>query len=322
MPEPAATTRPGPPRFDRPVAPGGYQWWYLDALDPAGERGIVVIAFVGSVFSPYYFRARRRGCADPQDHCAINVGLYRRRGKIWCMTERRAGSVRRSASRFRIGPSTLHWNGSELVIDLRERCMPFGQRLRGQVRARPGVISDAEFALDTAGRHHWMPWAPLAEVQVDFDRPGESWQGHGYLDGNRGDEPLEQAFVGWNWSRLGDSGAVDVRYELSARDGSRRALALRFDEAGHAELPAGLRFQLPSTAWRVPRTGLADARVELLRTLEDTPFYARSLLCREGASGATARGVHEALSLQRFRRDWVRTLLPFRMPRERRASAI
>jgi carotenoid 1,2-hydratase len=35
------------------VAPGGYAWWYLDALSDDGRHGLVVIAFIGSVFSPY-----------------------------------------------------------------------------------------------------------------------------------------------------------------------------------------------------------------------------------------------------------------------------
>ena len=49
------------PRFDRPVPPNGYLWWYLDALSDDGRHGFTIIAFVGSVFSPYYAAARRRG---------------------------------------------------------------------------------------------------------------------------------------------------------------------------------------------------------------------------------------------------------------------
>ena len=63
------------PRFDRPVPPGGYVWWYVDALSDDGRHGLTLIAFIGSVFSPYYaWRAARRG--DPLDHCALNVALY------------------------------------------------------------------------------------------------------------------------------------------------------------------------------------------------------------------------------------------------------
>ena len=51
-----------------------------------------------------------------------------------------------------------------------------------------------------------------------------------------------------------------------------------------------------------------------MQTLEDGPFYARSLLDTR-LLGEPAMAVHESLSLQRFRAPWVQVLLPFRMPR-------
>ena len=49
------------PRFDQIIPDGGYRWWYFDALSDDGTHGLSIIAFVGSVFSPYYARARRKG---------------------------------------------------------------------------------------------------------------------------------------------------------------------------------------------------------------------------------------------------------------------
>ncbi|HTW26804.1 MAG TPA: carotenoid 1,2-hydratase, partial [Acetobacteraceae bacterium] len=46
-----------------------------------------VIAFIGSVFSPYYAWARRRGAADPHAYCAVNVLLHGP-ARRWTMTER------------------------------------------------------------------------------------------------------------------------------------------------------------------------------------------------------------------------------------------
>jgi hypothetical protein len=53
-----------------------YLWWYVDALSDDGRHGLTIIAFVGSVFSPYYAWAHARGPALADDHCAINVALY------------------------------------------------------------------------------------------------------------------------------------------------------------------------------------------------------------------------------------------------------
>jgi carotenoid 1,2-hydratase len=52
------------------------------------------------------------------------------------------------------------------------------------------------------------------------------------------------------------------------------------------------------------------------RILEDTPFYARSVI-RAQLCGETAIGMHESLSLDRFASRYVQWMLPFRMPRRR-----
>jgi carotenoid 1,2-hydratase len=58
----------------------------------------------------------------------------------------------------------------------------------------------------------------------------------------------------------------------------------------------------------------ADDTHQLLRTLEDTPFYARSLIAAD-VGGERGTGLHESLCMRRFSKGWVQTLLPFRMPR-------
>ena len=52
----------------------------------------------------------------------------------------------------------------------------------------------------------------------------------------------------------------------------------------------------------------------MIKTLEDAPFYARShILTKIG--GVESEAIHESLSLDRFTKNWVRVLLPFRMTR-------
>ena len=104
------------PRFDEHVPSGGYAWWYVDALSDDGQHGLTIIAFIGSVFSPYYAWARARGTGDPLNHCAVNVALYGRDRKRWAMTERGRGHVGRASSSLAIGPSLLTWDGDALTI--------------------------------------------------------------------------------------------------------------------------------------------------------------------------------------------------------------
>ena len=56
--------------FSAAVPANGYRWWYLDALSDDARFGVAIIGFVGSVFSPYYFSARKKGSANPEDFCS------------------------------------------------------------------------------------------------------------------------------------------------------------------------------------------------------------------------------------------------------------
>ncbi len=94
-------------------------------------------------------------------------------------------------------------------------------------------------------------------------------------------------------------------------------LALRISKSGQVErIEAPPRQRLPATGWRLSRTtrGEPDAPPKVHKTLEDAPFYARSLLsgCYGGQQAVI---MHESLSLQRFRLPIVQAVLPFRMPR-------
>ena len=308
--------------FDTPVAPGGYAWWYLDALSDDGQHGLTIIAFAGSVFSPYYARARRQnnGRADPMNHCALNVALYSSPGSAaptgWAMTERSSKTVQRNACSLRIGPSNMSWDKGVLTVAIDEITVPWGKRLRGVVRLYPSAVLNESYALDAAGLHQWCPIAPCARVEVELTQPELRWTGSGYLDSNRGERPLEKDFSSWNWSRatLASKGSA-VLYDATRLDGSPLSLALAFGADGRVQSfappPA---VDLPATAWRLARSTRSELASKVLQNLEDGPFYSRSLL-RTRLLGEDMIAVHESLSLQRWKQPVVQCMLPFRMPR-------
>ena len=270
------------------------------------------------MFSPYYARARKRGNADPLAHCALNVALYGD-GKRWACTERgRAGARRDVAlSTLSIGPSALYWDGNALTIRIDEISVPLPRRIKGSVRVYPDALFDATFALDVEGQHRWSPLAPCARVEVSLSHPQLRWAGAGYLDSNHGDAPLENAFRHWHWMRAGLKSGSAVLYDGRRRDGSDFSLAMHFNRRGEIEQIAAPPMQpLPSTLWGISRSARADQdhQPTVSKTLEDTPFYARSLVGTR-LLGETANAVHESLSLDRFASGWVQMLLPFRMPR-------
>ena len=272
------------------------------------------------MFSPYYASARRRapGTADPLNHCALNVALYGGRGHRWAMTERGRAGLRRDADTLAIGPSALAWDGDSLTATIDEITVPWPSRLRGTVRLRPSALTARSFALDAQGRHQWHPIAPSAHVEVNLSSPGLRWQGAGYLDSNDGTVPLEQDFQGWQWSRadLGADRSV-VLYDTEPHTGTGTSLALQFDADGAVRaLPPPPVAALARSGWRMTRSTRCDAGTHagVLRTLEDAPFYARSLV-ESTWQGQRVTAVHESLSLQRFSNRVVQCMLPFRMPR-------
>ncbi len=283
-----------------------------------GEHAITIIALLGSVFSPYYAGARALGPADPLEHCAMNVAIYGPRGDLWSLTERGSRRVARGARDLAVGPSSMEWDGTELRIAFDEITAPVPSRLRGRVRVRPLEVTGEVFALDAAGKHAWSPIAPVATAEVDLESPRLRFKGAAYFDANAGDEPLEQAFSSWSWSRSSRAGETAVTYDVLRADGSRGLFAKVFGAGGAARDLGDLQpMPLGRTRWGVDRSIQVDGRTSprLLRTLEDTPFYARSL-ASASFGGQASTVVHEALSLDRFKQGWVRFLLPFRMRRE------
>lgn len=311
---PEAMSNPFGFRFDYTPPSGGYAWWYIDGVSEDGANAIVIIIFVGSVFSPYYAWTDWR---DPAEHCAINVALYGRPG-AWSMTERRARDTRRTRDAFSAGKSCVRRTAAGLQLDFDEIAAPIPFRVRGQVEiSLPYLISEG-FTLDANDRHFWSPACSHARIKVDFDRPDLSWRGHGYVDSNYGLEPVTDGFDYWDWSRTPlATGETLIRYVTDPIAADQRTLHLRLSPQGDLRTadPTPDAHLGPTPIWRIARRAgsLNGQSPQLIRTLEDTPFYSRSLIdFGSGTSGPTS---HETLSCRRLRSPLVRALLPFRMPR-------
>jgi carotenoid 1,2-hydratase len=151
-----------------------------------------------------------------------------------------------------------------------------------------------------------------------MDNPQFSWRGHAYLDSNEGDEPVENGFQDWDWARAEmANGDTSVVYDVRPKQGPRRVVAQRFSPDGsYKAFKAPARHNLPTSGWRLSRGMCSESSQapEVLSTLEDTPFYVRSLL-RTQLLGENVTAVHESLDIPRLVSLPVRCMLPFRMPR-------
>lgn len=226
-------------------------------------------------------------------------------------------SLHAESNLLAVGPSALRWDGSGLRIDFDEVTMPVPHRIRGTVRLFPAALGPKAFTLNADGSHVWHPIAPVARVEVRCDSPALEWDGVGYFDHNRGAAALEDGFREWTWARAPHGTGSVVAYDGALRDGTSFGLGLLFDRRGDAaafELPPS--HDCAKTFWRMPRRVRSETiqRPVVLRSLEDAPFYVRSVVSARMA-GRDVTGVHETLSLDRFRMPIVQAMLPFRMPR-------
>jgi len=297
--------------FDSSVGKNGYRWWYVDGFSDCGRHGVTLIFFIGTVFSPFYAAARKRGETDPREFVCVNAVFYEPRRKYWAMTERRFRDLAVSPKTLAIGPSSMSFDGRYFQVTLDERSAPMRRPIRGTVRVDLQHRTEKCFGLHSEGQHRWWPIAPATKVDVTLDAPELSWSGRAYMDTNGGTVPLEQTFSDWHWSRsdLGDN--CRVVYEAHARDGESCLLSLFGNsEAGMASEHSAPRRDLATgPVWRVKRPARSHQGFTVQKTLEDTPFYTRSHL--HDALGNSV--MHESLDLDRFTSPWVQRLLPFRM---------
>ncbi len=301
------------PTFDVNVPANGYRWWYVDAMSDDGQHGLTIIGFIGSVFSPYYFSARKRGDVAAENHCAINVALYGKTNR-WAMTERNARNVSRDAQIFTVGPSSMSWQGEDLVIDINERCMPLPRALKGQVRLQAQHFYNAAVALDKESKHFWQAVASDALVHLEFENPKLSWSGRGYHDMNWGVEPIEKGFKNWRWLRAKTSIGTQVLYDGEQHDGTRFSFGRGFKNGLVQSREVPKSFPLARGFWGMERKVLSEAQPRLLATLEDAPFYTRNHIAMR-LDGEDCEAFHESLSLTKFANPIVQKMLPFRMPR-------
>jgi carotenoid 1,2-hydratase len=326
----------------RDVRPGGYAWWYFDAVSDDGARALTAIFFIGSVFSPdYAARVRRGEPARAEEHLGVNLALYEHgRKRAWVMSEHPAaalGGVGEGGPR--IGASGIEpMPAGGLRVTIAEHTAPFlvtlakiGARVEGTIEIEPlgPPIDPVELHADNDVRHLWHVLMRRARVRVRFDRPDFRFDGVGYHDVNAGDGRLERAFRSWSWARFHHGERTTIVYATHERAGAARAWVVdaRDDQRTAARtaalLPEGERRRAPWGLW-VPRWFAVDDNGRTLRAtptriLEAAPFYTRYAAQLAEGTGVPrvidSTGVGEFLDLDRFSDRAVQFLLRFKMRR-------
>ncbi len=236
------------------------------------------------------------------------------------MTDRGRPALRQTENSFTVGPSSLHWDGKELHININEiGALPLVSRVKGRITVRPSAITNAEVLLTEDAAHIWRPFAPVSDIDVELDAPGWTWSGHGYFDANFGTRALEADFDTWTWGRYPTETGAQCFYDAKRRDGTELATALRFATDGAVvEVTPPPKARVRRSLWAVARETRSDPGYQPHQAMGmlDAPFYSRSMV-RTKLDGAETVGVHEALDLRRFRSPLLMPMIAVRVPRRR-----
>jgi hypothetical protein len=314
-------------------APGGFTWWYLDALDGEGN-GVVLIWSWGLPFLPGWTAAQRHAPLPAQEAPSLNVVIYRRgRPDFYLLQpwpaasaswDQESGVLTMGASRLHAPPAQA---GEPATVTVSLDCPVSGGagRLQGTIRVQ-GMVRQPVAAPGppSAVAHDWSPVMPGARAEVDLTCADRRWRMTdlpAYHDRNAACCPIDRMGIRrWTWGRVSDAagasriwycvepeveGQAPVWWGLEVEPDGRTVCRLldaprhrgwRWDRFGVA-IPGHTRLQVQGTPWLTVRhVGTLDRGFFYVRT--------RARATGPGLTAADLPAITEWVLPQRVDRPW------------------
>lgn len=304
--------------------PGGFAWWYADAINAAGD-GFVCIWSYGLPFLPGLASSERAGAPTvPLHRPSVNLVTYERgHPTSYTLQELAPHHDAPSGTQWQFGECHFHLSRDSTRATLEGRLhlpTPGGEPLRGTFRIT-GVAAAPQGAAHDVPVHLWTPLMGAATATATFD-VGERpllrlHNASGYHDRNGGTTPIHRlGLQRWLWGRhtLGEDQVV---WYLSypADDGAEPLLWLHRTgpdgrstlRAARATLQAPTRTWLGLRWWRQITLNDGDAPivVNLDPPCDSGPFYLRMQATAEQGPHR-ARGWAELCEPDRIDAAWSR----------------
>ncbi|AKQ69171.1 Hydroxyneurosporene dehydrogenase [Myxococcus hansupus] len=290
-----------------PEVAGTYRWFYADVT--AGPYSAVCIFMLGSLFSPRYSVAARRG-GLPLEHSAVNFALYHEGvRRLWVLSEYAQAELE-APGRLRIGRSSLVYaDDGSVRMDVDDGTAPWGRPVRASLTLEPMTGVGEVVQLMPGLPHYWQALAPRAQARLEVSSLDIEARGLGYHDTNHGEELLGDRLSGWHWTRTHREDETVVDYHLPEGVAPLRMVA---DAEGvRCERGPSLESRPTNiTGWglRVPsRLQAGNIVVGQPKLLESSPFYAR-LEARTGPLDSMG----EVADFRRFHSPFIRWMAHFR----------
>ncbi len=290
-------------RFSK-INPGAYEWWYFDGIDETGVYSFVIIFYEGNPFSTRYIKRlnnqNRSADTHPEDHPAVSISIYKKQEPIYySFSEFEKGKCTFGASKpyLKVGEhimqSTVNSKNIQYELTLNEK-LPSGDQVRGTITFKskkpPTSLLGNSSEYGKKG-HLWNLVQPRAEITADLDITARAestkkiiFEGHGYHDHNKGDEPMREEFKEWYWGRFHFEMGTLVYYVMN-RKGEKQHQAWLLSPDNSELIARYPDIQLQDLGWNP--FGLHSARklmlsnekahitVQQARILDNGPFYQR-----------------------------------------------
>ena len=296
-------------------SPGGYEWWYFDAEDPATDTQVVVIFLEGFIWHAEYLRRHSKYARKPTQHAppfpceypCVYLCVYRG-GKVLhqFMTQYKPEDFAASSTEVnvRIGPNTLT-RDADGRLKLSIVGTPWSLTGRGP-KTHQGHTLSAELVFSpqlthaplqrtflsqqmTGAEHRWIIANPLCSTSgvitltTPESRQTIEFSGLGYHDHNFGTAPLGPGLSRWIWGRVLMNDHVYSFHYAVPKD--RNLMPEPHLVEGDSRALRDMPIQKVQAEWsglskmllRYPkRLGFDDALVMTNpKIVDDTPFYLR-----------------------------------------------
>ena len=276
-------------------APGGFAWWYIDAIDASGN-GFVIIWSFGLPFLPGYLSAARSNAGQPaRSRPSLNISVYQNGKRAFYLLQEYAPEdvELKSSGELRFGQSVIH-QPSLGHVDLQLDCpIPCSQNnLRGELVVRgPPAHLGGQLQASTNLEHRWTPVLGPARLrgELSVGRDHYTVDTLAYHDRNEGTRRLDDLGIRhWIWGRLVSDTQTRIWYVCFAKSGPPKAWGIELLHSGEVRLTDNLipileqplRGMFGVSTWRRVRLRNPNGEDWLIadtaNRVDDGPFYVRT----------------------------------------------
>lgn len=286
-------------------APGGFAWWYVDAVNNHGD-GIVLIWSFGLPFLPGYLNANRNNqIQTATQRPSLNIAIYSAgRPSFYLLQEyaQEEASMDQKGN-FKFGDTYIRRvSNREIIFDISCPIPSYNYLIEGTLKLSGSPVNlPPNRSVDHSLNHRWTPVFGPSKIKGRLSAgPKYTYTVDtlAYHDRNEGALRLDQLGIAhWSWGRLVTPQQTTIWYICFPHRGEPQAWGINILPDGACHIQDDLNVTLTQ-----PYTGIFGLKTwgqvslqtskrsswlttKTLKKLDEGPFYARTLSSIESNYG-------------------------------------